>query len=406
MSEPSVPRGEGASRSDGLLRLYAAVLLSHAVIQLVRPATSYRALEIGADGRAIGVITAAFALLPVFIAVSLGRVTDRAPASWLLLPGMLMMALAAVCIGLSGQIWQLVLWTSVLGLGHLAAMIGAQTLVANTASNPDRGFGHFTVATSIGQLLGPALGGVLAGNSAAPDVTPALLVAGGIGVVAALVLVNLAPAGRVPHHGVRAPGHVPLFSLLRTPAVTPSILASLAALSAVDLVTSFLPVVGQQYGIGAATVGWLLAIRGGFSIISRLSMLRLISWLGRRRLLIVSLLLSAGSLSAFTTGHQVFVLAVAMAVSGFFLGVSQPLTMSWIVQLVQPRVRGTALALRLTGNRAGQVVIPAVAGAMSGVAGVMSVFWLLSGLLASAAGAVALSSGTGDVRADTEAELE
>ena len=65
--------------------------------------------------------------------------------------------------------------------------------------------------------------------------------------------------------------------------------------------------------------------------------------------------------------------------AGFFLGIGQPLTMSLIVQAVPDDARGTALAIRLFGNRVGQVATPAVAGLVAGAAGIAAAFWLLGG---------------------------
>lgn len=48
----------------------------------------------------------------------------------------------------------------------------------------------------------------------------------------------------------------------------------------------------------------------------------------------------------------------------------------------------TALAVRLTGNRLGQVAAPAVAGLVAGGVGLASVFWLLGVMLAASAVAV------------------
>jgi MFS family permease len=80
-------------------------------------------------------------------------------------------------------------------------------------------------------------------------------------------------------------------------------------------------------------------------------------------------------------------------VAGFFLGIGQPLTMSLIVQAVPDDARGTALAIRLFGNRVGQVATPAVAGLVAGAAGIAAAFWLLGGLLVVAAATVAREPG-------------
>ena len=66
--------------------------------------------------------------------------------------------------------------------------------------------------------------------------------------------------------------------------------------------------------------------------------------------------------------------------------------MTIVVQLVPPYARATALAIRLTGNRVGQVAAPAAAGAVAGSSGTRPVFWMLSGMLAASAAAVQRSA--------------
>src|SRR4029453_1519782 len=82
------------------------------------------------------------------------------------------------------------------------------------------------------------------------------------------------------------------------------------------------------------------------------------------------------------------VLGLLLAAAGFLLGIGQPLTMSMVVQAVPEGTRGPALAIRLTGNRFGQVAAPAAAGLVAGAAGVSAAFFMLGGLLGLAAVAV------------------
>jgi MFS family permease len=79
---------------------------------------------------------------------------------------------------------------------------------------------------------------------------------------------------------------------------------------------------------------------------------------------------------------------VLAAVAGLGLGFGQPLSMTLVVQLVPRHARATALAVRLTGNRLGQLAAPAVAGLVAGGAGASSVFWLMSGMLVASAAAI------------------
>ena len=62
-----------------LLRLVIAFSFAQGAVSMARPAVSYRALALGADERAIGVIAGVYALLPLFAAVPLGRRTDHGP---------------------------------------------------------------------------------------------------------------------------------------------------------------------------------------------------------------------------------------------------------------------------------------------------------------------------------------
>ncbi|MBQ6639603.1 MAG: MFS transporter, partial [Saccharopolyspora sp.] len=64
----------------------------------------------------------------------------------------------------------------------------------------------------------------------------------------------------------------------------------------------------------------------------------------------------------------------AVVLAGLGMGVGQPLTMSWLAESTPPGLRGRAMSLRLTGNRAGQVVVPGAVGLVAagvGAAGVL-----------------------------------
>jgi hypothetical protein len=66
---------------------------------------------------------------------------------------------------------------------------------------------------------------------------------------------------------------------------------------------------------------------------------------------------------------------------GYGLGVSSTLAFSGIVTLAPANVRATALSLRLTGNRIGQVVLPFSASLLAAVTGVGGVFAVIAGAL-------------------------
>ncbi len=177
--------------------------------------------------------------------------------------------------------------------------------------------------------------------------------------------------------------------VLRIPSIPQAMLASLTVLSCIDILTVYLPVYGVANGIPVATIGLLLALRGAASMTARVLMMPLLRRLGRRRLLIVSMLIPSVMLVVLPlTGDNIALLALSVALIGGGLGLCQPLTMTWIATQSPVEIRGTAIGVRLAGNRFGQFAIPAVAGLVAGVAGLIVIFWSLAGLLAVSAALV------------------
>ena len=73
------------------------------------------------------------------------------------------------------------------------------------------------------------------------------------------------------------------------------------------------------------------------------------------------------------------------------MGIASTLTLSGVMFLAPPEVCGTALTLRMTGNRVGQIVFPALAGVLAAATGVAGILLALGVGLAASGVAVALS---------------
>ncbi|MFD3654671.1 MFS transporter [Streptomyces sp. NPDC058620] len=373
-----------------LLRLVIAFSFAQGAVSMARPAVSYRALSLGADERAIGVITGVYALLPLFAAVPLGRRTDHGRCAPLLPVGVVLIAGGCALSGTAGSLPAMAAWSGVMGLGHLCFVIGAQSIVARQSApaEQDRNFGHFTIGASLGQLIGPVAAGHLisAGDGAMARTSAVALV-----VSAAVAALSFASLWRVEHRAPLRPredraAKVPVGRILRTRGVPAGIFISLAVLSATDILTAYLPVVGEQRSIAPATIGLLLSLRAAATIACRLVMTPMLRLLGRTTLLTTTCLLAGLLCAGIALPVPVWALAVMLAVLGFCLGAGQPLSMTTVVQAAPERARSTALALRLTGNRLGQVAAPASAGLVAGFAGTAAPFVMLGALLLGAAG--------------------
>jgi MFS family permease len=361
-------------------RLLALLLLHSTVTQVVtfvlRPTSAYRAIELGVSPAWLGALTASFAVVPLVLAVPSGQATDRFGERRVMLVGAVLMTLSGAVFALErGGAAGLVIGSVVLGTGHLLSVVGQQAAVANTAGPGrfDSAFGYYTFAASLGQAAGPALITLLGGSAELPDTRPIFLTA------TALWAVLLATTAflRVPRAD-RLDGSATdrgMGSLLRLPGLLRALLVSCVVLAAVDITLVYLPALGTDRGLAAGTVGLLLTLRAVASMTSRFFLGRLVGFVGRRRLMIVSVALSAVSMAVIAVPLPVLGLAAMVVLMGLGLGVGQPLTMSWLAEVAPAGQRGRAMSLRLTGNRLGQVLIPSTVGLVAagvGAAGVLA----------------------------------
>ena len=361
---------------------------------VARPVTSYRLLALGAGPRAVGLVAAAFALVPLFAAIPLGRFADRRGGPLLAAGGMLQVA-GCLFLAVGRSALALGAASAVLGLGHLALALGVQEVIAreSDAARHDEHFGLLTAGVSLGQLVGPVLGGAILGvqrpgASLLPATTLALVLAAGIAAAAtcfAVLAERRRPViaridGEMRKGSIRA--------ILFTPGVPVGIFASIAVLSAADVFTAYMPVLGERRGIAPGVVGVILGLRAAPSIASRIGIAAIVRAVGRARLISLSALAAAAAFVVLPLSANVWVIGALVVVIGFGLGFGQPLSMTMVVQLVPHSARATALAIRLTGNRLGQVVGPAAAGLIAGSAGTKPIFWMLSGTLGASAATV------------------
>jgi MFS family permease len=166
-----VPVTERSPWQFRLLLLHT--LLVQTVTFVVRPTKSYRALELRVSGAVLGGLSAAFAHVPLVLALGVGRVTDRWGERTVILLGGIGMCAATVLLLTSLGLPGLLVGTALLGLGHLLSMVGEQALVANTSTDAGRDsrFGYYTFAASAGQVAGPALISPFDGASTFPNTT-------------------------------------------------------------------------------------------------------------------------------------------------------------------------------------------------------------------------------------------
>jgi MFS family permease len=383
--------------------VYVAMLLVQLVINASRPMVSYRALALGADSVVLGLISASFAVVSLVAAIPVGSAVDRFGARRFVAVSAFILAVSCVVLALSDSLVLLVLMQSVFGVALMTVAIACQTLVANAGPDvsSEARFAVFTAVVSLGQLFGPLIGGGMAeaaialgwhaeNDEYATTVVFLVLAVIGVAAVPAALMIREGPRGRPK--GSERVTRQEFFSSMRAPGMFHALFASLVVLSALDILTIYLPAWGEEQGWSIGFVSALLAVRAGASFAVRLVMQPVITRWGRR------LPLAAGSAAgALALGAVPFVgyaplLFALMGVVGIVLGMSQPLTMSWVARIAPLRLRSTALAVRLMANRFGQLTIPLGVGAIAGFVGTTAIFFSLGALLTATTVMVARST--------------
>ena len=194
----------------------------------------------------------------------------------------------------------LVIGTALLGAGQLACVVGQQAVVANNAasSRMDSAFGYLTFAASLGQALGPLAISLVGGTSIRPDTQAIFLLSACMSL--ALFVTTFGVSAKVSARrrmakAAGSPGGT--LSLLRTPGVLQALATSAAVLAVVDLTVVYLPALGTERGLTAATVGFCSRC-GPVSPWSRgWAWDRVSRLLGRTRLMVLSLVISTVALA-------------------------------------------------------------------------------------------------------------
>lgn len=392
MGTGEAKKSEGSGR--WLLIIIGTGLLAQTALNLIRPVTTYKLLSLGADSLVVGLVTAAYALLPLFCAMWLGRASSRVKnIRLLMLLGTVLLSVAAAGIALSPSLWAVAACSALLGMGHLIFTIGGQSSIARFFPDDqlDKCFGWFTASYSAGQFLGPLIaGGILGTATEVPQAQRVADIGLALWLAAACALLAvplLAPNFQPPPLGnALTPSdrkQAGLLGILRIRSMPSHMLASMTLLAAIDILTAFLPLVAERHLVAPATVGLLLAVRGVASVLSRLILPWISGRIKRQTLLLISLFGAAATLGlAPVLIEHALAASLALFVGGFCLGLGQPVTMTMVSTSVPSQDRGAALAVRLMGNRLGQVVLPLAAGATTVGAGPAGAIWFCCGLLA------------------------
>ncbi len=146
-----------------LLVLFVVAFVDMVGLAMVLPLLPYYATEMGVSAVMVGVLVSAFSLAQLACAPAWGRFSDRVGRRPAILLGLGITALAYALFGVADSLLLLLLSRLIQGAG--AGTIGVvQAYVADVSTEESRtkSLGWLSAATSLGAVVGPAFGSVMA----------------------------------------------------------------------------------------------------------------------------------------------------------------------------------------------------------------------------------------------------
>jgi MFS family permease len=381
MGEP--PNPDGRAR---LLVLFVTAFVDMVGITMLVPILPYYAAKMGASATVIGGLVSAFSLAQLLTATLWGRASDRHGRRPALIAGLLVTAVGYVLFAVAHSVPLLLLSRIVQGMGGgTIGVVHAYIADVSAPSERTRTLGWLSAVTSLGAVLGPAIGAVLvkAGGPSLPG-----WVAAAFAVLVAIFGWTFLRESRVAtgftgEHPV--PGGAALANVALRWRETPARLILTYALG-IGAFYGIIPLVplllGKRLGVTEDTVGYFVMYLGGMGVLMRTFALDpLVRKLGEPRLARAGVLLLAAGLVATALPGGWPAVAVGFTLMPIGTACLFPAVTSLLSQSVRDRERGLYMGVQQTWGGITRVAFPVIGGALMDVSGVGTPFAVAGVLL-------------------------
>ena len=329
-----------------------------------------------------GLITALYGLVQFIAAPILGELSDVFGRKRLLTLGVGVLAISNVLFGFGIMIKSLALLFFARGVAGLAAanFSIAQASIADVSKPEERAknFGLVGAAFGIGFIVGPVLGGWVAGfahSAAAP-----FWLSGALGI---LNLISLSLFYKETHTDRKAESKFHIFkgiqnikSAIADKDAFPIYMTSFLYMSGFAFFTSFIGIyLVNRFGFNETSIGTFFGVVGAWVVISQVFVLGFLTKLFKeRQILKVSLLVFACSLAVYPFIPSAILLFVLVPLIAIPQGVTMANLTSLVSKSVPPARQGAALGINSSLLALAQGIIPVLAGAGSAIIGLHAPF--------------------------------
>jgi MFS family permease len=350
--------------------LFLIVLIDLIGFGLVIPLLPFYAERFAASPQEVTALMAVFSLMSMLTSPFWGRLSDRVGRRPVLMISMGAASLAYMWMGFADALWMLFAARALAGAcaGNIAA---AQAYIADVTppEKRARGMGIIGAAFGLGFIVGPALGGILAGNNlATANLRAPGLVAAALSLVAllgvVLVLKESLPAG-LPQRSRRSRVEALRAALGRTVLARLLAIFFLAILAFAGMEATFALWAMAQFGWGPAQIGYVFTYVGLLSAVMQGGLIgRLTARFGEEKLLLTGLTLIALGLLVIPLARDLGLLLVSVSFLALGMGAMQPSLNSLISRRAGVEEQGEVMGVAQSVASLSRVLGPLLAGAL------------------------------------------
>ncbi len=349
------------------------VLFNMASFRASKILVSLFAIELGASQFIIGLMIAMYSLLPAFLALQVGKLTDRLGVRLPMLFGSLGVSLGLLLPWLYQSMPALYASAALIGVSHMMCNIAAQNLVGSFGGAEDhtRNFSNYALIMAVGSFIGPLAGGVSIdyfGHARS------YLYVAAFPLVPVMILAFVRKVGRGPRVKSEEEQAVLSASLLANPVLRRTLIASAVAVTAQDLFQFYMPIYGHSVGLSGSAIGAILGMFGVAAFFSRIWLPALVKRWGPDAVFNRALYVAAVAFVLFPLFSTAPALSAIALVLGLGMGCAQPVTLMLIYSRAPEGRSGEALGMRVTINQFVHIVMPVVFGSLGTILGMAPVF--------------------------------
>ncbi|NUZ05068.1 MFS transporter [Piscinibacter koreensis] len=365
-----------------LVALVVGQVCLHACMAGTRMAAPLLALRDGHAAWAVGLLLGLFAVVPIALALTAGRLADRYGyhrpmwiAIALTVTGGLLAVLATVVT--SGRFGVLCLAAAFAGAGANFGLITIQRTAGRSAADATelkRVFSWLGLAPALANVAGPVLAGALIDHA---------------GFRAAFAALSVLPAiawwwaRRVPVEAVAATPSAAKarssWELLAAPGFRRLLLVNWLLSSSWDVHSFLVPILGHERGFSASAIGLVLGVFATSVAAIRVAIPSIAHRLRESVVLVGAMLTTTAVFLVYPFAQGPWVMGVCASVLGLALGAVQPMIMATLHQITPDQRHGEAIALRSMTINLSSALMPFVFGFAGAALGASWLFWLMAG---------------------------